>query len=95
MVFRQTFIQNPKKIMFRKSLMLLLSILLIVIGLTVIVQATELRGIPGDVNADGFVNIDDIFYILAHWGEDDSDADANEDGTVDIDDIFFVLGHWT
>jgi hypothetical protein len=52
-------------------------------------------GIPGDVNGDGLVNIDDIFFILGHWGEPGGPADANEDGTVNIDDIFFVLGHWT
>jgi hypothetical protein len=52
-------------------------------------------GIPGDVNGDGFVNIDDIFYVLSHWGEPGGSADANEDGRVDIDDIFFVLAHWT
>ena len=51
--------------------------------------------IPGDVNGDGVVNIDDIFFILGHWGESGGPADANEDGTVNIDDIFFVLAHWT
>ena len=52
-------------------------------------------GIPGDVNGDSVVDIDDIFFILGHWGEPGGSADANEDGTVDIDDIFFVLAHWT
>ena len=51
--------------------------------------------IPGDVNGDGKVNIDDIFFILGHWGEPGGPADANEDGIVNIDDIFFVLAHWS
>ena len=49
---------------------------------------------PGDANGDGFVNIDDIFFVLGHWGETGGPADVNQDGTVNIDDIFFILAHW-
>ena len=48
-----------------------------------------------DVNNDGIVNIDDIFFVQAHWGESVGPADVNDDGVVDIEDIFFVLAHWT
>ena len=50
---------------------------------------------PGDANGDGVVDIDDIFFILGHWGESGGPADVNNDGAVDIDDIFFVLAHWS
>ena len=50
---------------------------------------------PGDVTNDYMVNIDDIYFILAHWGEQGGPADANGDGIVNIDDIFFVLGYWS
>jgi len=58
-------------------------------------EALVTGGIPGDANADGVVDIDDLFFVLGHWGETGGPADVNEDGTVDIDDIFFVLAHWT
>ncbi|UCD73825.1 MAG: VCBS repeat-containing protein [Phycisphaerales bacterium] len=49
----------------------------------------------GDVNADGVVNIDDIFAVLAAWGPCDAcPEDVNEDGVVNIDDIFEVLSNW-
>lgn len=51
--------------------------------------------LAGDANNDGTVNIDDIFEVLAHWGEQGGPADVNNDGTVNIDDIFFILAHWT
>ncbi|UCD75950.1 MAG: hypothetical protein JSV91_03325 [Phycisphaerales bacterium] len=54
----------------------------------------------GDVNADGHVDIDDVFAVLSAWGPcDDPPADCPEDldanGVVDIDDLFLVLSHWS
>ncbi|UCD76181.1 MAG: hypothetical protein JSV91_04510, partial [Phycisphaerales bacterium] len=49
---------------------------------------------PADVNGDGKVDIDDLFDILAHWGEGAGPYDVNDDGKVDIDDVFAVLGAW-
>ncbi|UCD73889.1 MAG: hypothetical protein JSV91_08825 [Phycisphaerales bacterium] len=49
---------------------------------------------PADVNDDEVVDIDDLFDILAHWGEGAGPYDVNGDGTVDIDDIFGVLAGW-
>ena len=49
----------------------------------------------GDVNCDGVVDIDDVFEVLANWGEcEDCPADVNGDGVVDIDDLFEVLANW-
>ena len=50
---------------------------------------------PGDVTNDYTVDMDDIYFILGHWGEPGGVADVNNDGIVNIDDIFFVLGRWT
>lgn len=47
-----------------------------------------------DVNDDKVVDIDDLFDVLAHWGEGPGPHDADDDGFVDIDDIFFVLSNW-
>ena len=49
---------------------------------------------PADVNGDGVVDIDDLFDILAHWGEGSGNWDVNDDGTVDIDDVYAVLDNW-
>jgi hypothetical protein len=47
-----------------------------------------------DVNNDCNVDIDDLFDVLAHWGEGPGQHDVNEDGTVDIDDVFAILANW-
>jgi hypothetical protein len=54
------------------------------------------ESIPGDVNGDGKVNIDDLFEILNNWGPCDPGcaADLNDDGIVNIDDLFIVLNNW-
>ncbi|MGD8506254.1 MAG: NosD domain-containing protein [Candidatus Bathyarchaeota archaeon] len=57
---------------------------------------------PGDVNADGIVDIFDIGYISAHWHPGpptgplgyDVYADVNHDGAVDIFDIGITSAHW-
>lgn len=50
---------------------------------------------PADLNGDEEVDIDDLFQVLAAWGDcDDCAEDINEDGTVDIDDLFEVLADW-
>ncbi|UCD76043.1 MAG: hypothetical protein JSV91_03795 [Phycisphaerales bacterium] len=52
--------------------------------------------VPGDVNGDLVVDIDDLFAVLAAWGPcDDCPEDLNDDGIVDIDDVFEVLANWT
>jgi len=55
--------------------------------------------LPGDLNADGFVGIDDLSIILAHWNQSVATAvlsagDISGDGFVGIDDLNAVLGNW-
>ena len=59
-----------------------------------IIQTTTMNDCPADVNLDETVDIDDVFAVLAHWGESGGPADVNDDGTVDIDDLFAVLAAW-
>jgi hypothetical protein len=49
---------------------------------------------PADLNDDNAVNIDDLFAVLAYWGQSNVPADINDDGVVDIDDLFAVLAGW-
>ncbi len=48
-----------------------------------------------DANSDGFVNVDDLSYVLFRLGANGSpgliDGDANTDGITDVNDISFVL----
>jgi hypothetical protein len=54
----------------------------------------------GDVGADGYVGIDDIFSIALHFGQDTSSSywnpncDINDDDYIGIDDIFTAALHF-
>ena len=54
--------------------------------------------IPGDLNGDGFVGIDDLNLVLANWNLNvppaDPRADPSGDSFVGIDDLNAVLGNW-
>jgi hypothetical protein len=54
----------------------------------------------GDINHDGAVNIDDLFAVIAAWGDCPERpaacaADLDNNGVVDIDDLFTVIGNWS
>ena len=59
---------------------------------------------PGDVNVDLRVDVNDIVFVLAHWGdygEGDTltggeypPGDANHDGRVDVEDIALIISVW-
>jgi len=46
--------------------------------------------IPGDLNYDGHVDIEDLSAIAHAYGTADADFDLNGDGIVDIFDIVIV-----
>jgi len=59
--------------------------------------------VPGDVNADGIVNILDAAGVSAHWYPGppigplgfNSNLDINNDNAVDIQDAAIVSAYWT
>ncbi len=55
-------------------------------------------GLRGDLNADGFVGLDDLDIILANWNRTvppaNSAADPTLDGFVGLADLDIVLSHW-
>jgi len=57
-------------------------------------------GIPGDINGDGYVGIDDIFAIASHFSQEpghpdwNPNLDINGDDYVGIDDIFTAAQHF-
>ncbi|MDG2199846.1 MAG: S8 family serine peptidase [Phycisphaerales bacterium] len=52
--------------------------------------------IPGDINGDGIVGVDDLLIVIASWGPcgPDCQADINGDGIVGVDDLLIVLANW-
>ena len=54
--------------------------------------------IPGDLDGDRFVGIDDLNLVLSNWNQNvppaDPSADPSGDGFVGIDDLNEVLGNW-
>ncbi len=54
--------------------------------------------IPGDLEGDGFVGIDDLNLVLGNWNQNvppaNPLADPSGDGFVGIDDLNEVLGNW-
>ena len=61
--------------------------------------------IPGDINGDGYVGLDDLQSILDHWNQSVPTGDASmgdiagpgggdPDGYVGLDDLQPVLDHW-
>lgn len=52
--------------------------------------------IPGDVNADGVVNVDDLLLIINQWGPcPGCAADVTTNCVVDVDDLLWVINHWS
>jgi Dockerin type I domain len=54
---------------------------------------------PGDANADGIVNIEDLLIVVNAWGPYTGTGgvgtpDLNADGVVDISDMLLVINNW-
>ncbi len=55
--------------------------------------------LPGDLDSDGFVGLNDLDLLLAHWNQSVPhgellQADPTGDGFVGLDDLDLVLGNW-
>ena len=53
-------------------------------------EDTAPEPVPYDVTGDGVVNILDLTFAAARFGESDSDADVTGDGTVNILDLVLI-----
>ncbi|MCG2685961.1 dockerin type I domain-containing protein [Candidatus Parcubacteria bacterium] len=53
--------------------------------------------LPGDVNGDGRVDIQDLSRLLSKWEHpaDLGNADLNGDGVVNVGDLSILLSNWT
>ena len=53
--------------------------------------------LPGDVNGDGLVDVNDLLDLLAAWGPcltECCPADFDLNGGVDVDDLLTLLANW-
>lgn len=51
--------------------------------------------IPGDVNGDGVVNVQDLVLIASYFGETGvNTADVNGDGVVSVQDLVWVASYF-
>ena len=61
-------------------------------------QFTAIGGtlVPGDVDGDGVVGVNDILAVISAWGEcDGCSEDLNNDGYVNVNDLLEVIAHWS
>ncbi|TVQ52103.1 MAG: hypothetical protein EA377_11015 [Phycisphaerales bacterium] len=53
---------------------------------------------PAGLTCDGVVDTEDLFMLLAAWGEcadpGECPADFDGNGVVDVDDLFILLVNW-
>jgi len=65
---------------------------------TLVLTFADAVDLPGDLNGDGFVGIDDLNIVLGNWNQNvppaNPLADPSGDGFVGIDDLNEVLGNW-
>ena len=56
----------------------------------------EPTGVPGDIDGDGVVGVNDILAIIGAWGPcvGGCPADLTNDGLVDVLDILQLLSYW-
>jgi len=60
------------------------------------VLSFDAGSIPGDINEDGFVDVDDLLALLGVWGPCvDCPEDIDNSGEVDVSDLLTLLGNWT
>ena len=51
--------------------------------------------IPGDLNGDGLVDVNDLLEQLGQWGPcSNCSGDLNNDGVVSVDDVLILLGNY-
>ncbi|HPS79899.1 MAG TPA: SUMF1/EgtB/PvdO family nonheme iron enzyme, partial [Thermoanaerobaculaceae bacterium] len=62
-----------------------------------VASAEVLVGLLGDVNGDGAVNVQDVFYLInylfAGGPPPVGDRDVNRDAALNVQDVFFLINH--
>jgi hypothetical protein len=65
------------------------------IVLQVVICDDSQTGCIADVAGnDGQVNVNDLLFIIADWGQSGSPADIDGSGQVDVGDLLLVIADW-
>jgi hypothetical protein len=70
-------------------------------GFQLIAIGCDDAGIPGDIDGDGLVNVNDFLLMLAAWGDcpdpcpPSCPADLDGNCSVDVNDFLILLANWT
>lgn len=68
------------------------------IGWTGVPETPTIDPIPGDIDCNGEVNVDDLLTVLNNWGTcpdcNHCAADLNNDCFINVDDLLIVLNNW-
>ncbi len=59
-----------------------------------VVDVYMVKGVRGDISANGVTDAGDLAELLAAWGSGYNPADLNWDGIVDAGDIAVLLSYW-
>jgi hypothetical protein len=56
--------------------------------------------VPGDVDGDGIVDVNDLLAVISSWGAcllppPGCPADLNGDNVIDVDDLLAVIKNWS
>ena len=55
----------------------------------------EQTAVPGDVNGDGIVDVNDILALIVVWGPcNGCPEDLNGDGSVNVNDLIQLISYW-
>ena len=67
-----------------------------VLNMNVIATGELDANLPGDVNGDGVVDVEDLLQLLAAWGAcKGCPEDLDGNGAVDVDDLLILLANWS
>jgi hypothetical protein len=65
-------------------------------GLYIGAQTLPPQGVPGDIDGDGEVDVNDLLAQLSAWGAcDGCPADLDGNGFVNVTDLLELLAHWS
>jgi hypothetical protein len=78
----------------KKNFILFLLIFALIGGIIIWHSLAVNPNLPGDLNNDNTVNIQDLSILLSNYGTSNSIADINSDGTVNILDLSTLLSHY-
>jgi hypothetical protein len=55
------------------------------------------EGVPGDIDGNGLVDVNDLLVIISSWGTctGECPADLSGDGVVEVNDILILLSFWS